>query len=77
MGISIPCSPGFSCSGSSELESWAWSPVVALPKLHVPQEQDWLGVGDKDLLSCPLHLFPPPYFALAVDSQGFWAWGVG
>lgn len=51
---------------------------MALPKLHVPQEQDWLGVGDKDLLSCPLHLFPPPpILPWLLDSQGFWAWGVG
>lgn len=44
--------------------------MLALPKLHVPQEQDWLGVGDKDLLSCPLQLFPPPYVALAVGLSG-------
>lgn len=69
MGVSRPtlCSPGFSCSKRSELESWAWSPVLAIPKHHVPQEQDWLGLGVKDLLNCP----PNPILPWQVDSQGF------
>lgn len=28
-----------------ELESWAWSPDLALPEHHVPREQDWGGGG--------------------------------
>lgn len=58
------------------VESWAWSPVLALPKHHVPQEQDCLGVGDEVLLSSPCSHSPHPILPLQLDSQGFWAWGV-
>ena len=62
----------------AELESWAWSPVLALPKHHIPREQDWGGgAGDKVLLGSrpvPATLFPTsgrPILTLQVDSQGF------
>lgn len=58
---------------TGQLESWAWRPVLAIPKLHVPQEQDWLGLGGKDLLNCP----PIPIVPWQVNAQGFGVQGEG